>query len=357
MPSFRIRKDDALIDVLIPIYNAERTVESAVRSILDQTTKNIRVILIDDGSTDGTSKICTKLAAEDPRLEVIRTHNNGIVSALNLGLSRCTAPLIARHDADDLALPDRFEKQMRYLNDHPDCVAVGGNVRHIDENGCVTSFTKWRGDAGGNPSAIPAHEPYLMHPFLMVRRSQLLAVGGYRHVLHSEDTDLYWRLLPHGRLHCLADILGDYRIHSNSITSGSLNNVRAGAVSSQLGAISARRRMQGSKDLVFSDRRAKKMQAMDSLAKMVAFSSEGLAPDERSFLEVSTAAKMMELRVYRKFKFQTSDKYFILQMLLRHWRMLSFLDARILAMRPVHYLKPRVHLRRFLAMFGIHSLV
>ncbi|MGI4798685.1 MAG: glycosyltransferase family 2 protein, partial [Janthinobacterium lividum] len=96
----------ATVDVLIPVYNGASTVESAIGSIQAQTIQDIRIIVVDDGSTDATAFILDRMAKADRRIVPVRRANGGIVDALNAGLAICTADLIARHDADDLAVPD-----------------------------------------------------------------------------------------------------------------------------------------------------------------------------------------------------------------------------------------------------------
>ncbi len=101
------------VDVLIPVYNAARTLVQSVKTIQDQSVKDIRIIIIDDGSTDVSLPLIKEIAANDPRvLTLEKKRNSGIVDSLNLGLAQCTAHLIARHDADDLADPNRFDRQI-----------------------------------------------------------------------------------------------------------------------------------------------------------------------------------------------------------------------------------------------------
>jgi glycosyltransferase involved in cell wall biosynthesis len=343
-----------LIDVLIPAYNAEKTVEASVRSILEQTIADLRVIVVNDGSNDGTGTILAHMAENDSRLEIITTENQGIVAALNTGLRHCRAELVARHDADDIAFPERFARQFAYLDAHPDCIAVGSNAWHIDEAGRRVGITRFSGDAKGNPWGIPAQEPYLMHSFLMARRSVMDDVGGYRHVFHSEDSDLYWRLEPFGRLHVLSDVLGEYRVHSGSITSGSARNARIGAIFSQLAAISARRRAAGEVDLAFARETLRAFEHAQHLGAMIALVAPGLAEEERSYLEVATAAKMVELRVYRKFRFSKLDILYIMGTLLRRRTHLSTADWLRISKQPLHYLKVRTWPSRFRAMWREH---
>lgn len=242
----------AQIDVLIPAYNAAATIEAAVSSIQRQSVQDIRIIIVNDGSTDNTGDLLNAMATADPRIKVIATPNGGIVSALNLGLAACTAKFIARHDADDLAFPDRLAAQIDYLRSNADCVAVGTNVWHIDQYGRRTGTkSAFAGDTEPDAHFIPSREPYLMHPFLMVRRQAIQNAGGYRYCVHAEDTDLYWRLLDAGRLYNLPEIHGEYRIHLGSISSASILNGRIAAAMSQLAAISYLRRKTGQADLVF----------------------------------------------------------------------------------------------------------
>ena len=151
------------VDVIVPVYNSEDTVESAIASIQAQTIRNLRIIIVNDGSTDGTRQIVERLADGDERILLINQENAGIVDALNVGLAACSAPLVARHDSDDLAYPDRFEKQLAYLNEHPDYVAVSGAARHIDEAGqALRELVDLPSPDLADPHAYPQREPYLL---------------------------------------------------------------------------------------------------------------------------------------------------------------------------------------------------
>src|ERR1051325_1151561 len=111
------------VSVLLPVYNAERYLESALQSVLGQTFSDFEVIAVDDGSKDNSKKILERFAANDPRIRVISRPNTGIVGALNDGLAVARGEFIARMDADDVALPGRFQAQLDYLRGHPDCIA------------------------------------------------------------------------------------------------------------------------------------------------------------------------------------------------------------------------------------------
>lgn len=326
------------IDVLIPAYNVAPTIESAVRSILDQTVRDIRVVVVDDGSTDDTAAIVARLADNDGRITLVRQPNGGIVDALNNGLALCDAPLIARHDGDDLAYPDRFEKQLAYLDAHPDCIAVGANARHVDASGEPIGVVTAMGSVDtADPTWLPAREPYLMHPLLLIRREPLVAAGGYRYVFHAEDADLYWRLGGVGGLHNLPDVLADYRIHAGSVTGKSIINGRVGAINAQLAALSHERRRRERVDLTFPPERLDRFLEARTIERMIAVAEEGLDEMERAYLRLATAAKLIELVQYRPYDLDDDDWKFVSKSVRAHSSLLTPENARELHLRQIWY--------------------
>jgi len=300
------------IDVVMSVFNGARTIEQAIASIRSQTIKDIRIIVVDDGSTDGTSGILRRIAQEDSRLLVLSKPNSGIVDSLEMGLAQCIAPLIARHDADDISDPQRFETQMAYLAAHPDCVAVSGGARYIDADGKDTGRKAKIVDIeSADADWIPAREPYLKQPFLMVRRDALIAVGGYRPLHVAEDSDLCWRLRDIGRLHNMDRSLGAYRVHDDSISSGSVRNGRVIALYSQLAALSARRRMTGRTDLQFEKADHDDYSDAVTLSELHKIASRKLDSDEQRRLRIGMAAKLVEVCFYRSFELDRSDSSFI----------------------------------------------
>lgn len=296
------------VDVLIPAFNAEKTIEASLLSIARQSHRHLRMIVVDDGSTDRTSDILRDFKVRDDRLTFVSTENKGIVAALNLALSLSDAPFVARHDADDLSYPDRIARQLDYLLRHEDCVAVGANARHVDSSGNWPGYTTgFRGEVRGDAEAIPAVEPYLMHPFLLARRAAIDAVGGYRYSLHSEDTDLYWRLLDQGRLHNMADVLGDYMVHDGSVTGGSVQNGRVSSLYSQLTALSYRRRLRGEPDIAFPPEALTATKRLHSLRALIEHVSPGLQPHEIDYLNLAVPAKLLENASYRPYLLEEVD--------------------------------------------------
>src|SRR5882724_11073612 len=111
-----------LVSCILPVFNGALYLEEAIHSVLGQTFRDFELIIIDDGSTDTTAEIIAQAAKIDHRVISLRQANAGIVSALNNGLRCATGKYVARMDADDISLPQRFAFQVSYLDSHPDCV-------------------------------------------------------------------------------------------------------------------------------------------------------------------------------------------------------------------------------------------
>ncbi len=301
----------ARVDVMMPAYNAASTLREAIDSLRAQTLRGIRIIVVDDGSTDDTPAILAALAAEDARVVVLRKDNDGIVEARNDALAACDAEFVACLDADDAAFPERLARQLAYLESHPNCVGLGGEVEHVDESGAKIAGMTQQGDPGlADPAQAPALEPYIVHSTFMARRADVVAVGGYRHVPNSEDSDLFWRLAERGALVNLPEVFGKYRVHTASISSSIING-RVMAVGSQLGALSALRRRAGRRDVPFPRELHASLRAAMSLEKMCAVAARDLEADEADHLRVAAAAKLMELSRYRPYEPDATDCAFI----------------------------------------------
>ena len=207
------------ISVLLAVYNGDRYLRSAVDSVLGQTFANFELIAIDDGSTDATRAILEGYAARDPRVRVVSRPNRGLTNTLNEGLALARAPYLARMDADDLCLPERFAKQVAHLDAHPDCVLVGSRVLAIDPDGLpIRHMAEERTHEQIDHAHLNRGWP-VVHPAVMMRVDAVRQVGGYRDEYNTlEDTDLFLRLAEVGRLANLPDVLLHYRQHFGSVT-------------------------------------------------------------------------------------------------------------------------------------------
>ncbi len=209
----------SLVSVIIPVYNATRFLHAAMESVLNQTYRDLEVIAVDDGSTDPSGAILAACAARDSRIRVISRQNTGIVGALNDGVAAAHGDLIARMDADDICLPLRLEKQVAYLTDHPECVAVGTDVLYTDpESAPLIRHYPSVHHEGIVEQLLDGNGGALIHPTVMVRRRSLEEAGGYRaRYQWIEDLDLYLRLSDRGWLANLPEIHLHYRQHLQSV--------------------------------------------------------------------------------------------------------------------------------------------
>src|SRR4051794_31880832 len=120
-----------LISVLVPVYNGMPYLPETIESVRAQTFADFEIIALDDGSTDGTGSYLSSVA--DGRLRIEKLKRGGLSAALNHGLRVARAPVVARIDADDAAMPERFQLQYLYLREHPDCLALGCQSHHVNE--------------------------------------------------------------------------------------------------------------------------------------------------------------------------------------------------------------------------------
>ena len=207
------------VSCVLPVYNGEQFVEEAVRSILDQSFTDFELVVVDDGSTDSTPQKLKTLADSDKRVRVLSQSNGGIVSALNTGLQASRGIYIARMDADDISMTDRFSFQVDYLDKNPDCVLVGGVARSIAMQDSAQRFATGGRHERTDLSLFPPRIAVSIHPLIMVRTAALRAIGGYRDTYpHAEDYDLFIRLSIHGTIDNPPKEILFYRRHADAIS-------------------------------------------------------------------------------------------------------------------------------------------
>jgi glycosyltransferase involved in cell wall biosynthesis len=208
-----------LISVLMPAYNVRRYVGEAIDSVLSQTLPDFELLIIDDGSTDDTPHILAGYAGRDERIQILTRQNGGIAAALNAGLAHARGTFIARMDADDVCLPERFEKQVAYLNAHPQCVLVGSRVLLIDPDGePLYQMDSVELEHEKIDQLLLQAQWSIVHPSIMMRAQAVRQIGGYNDLAPVEDHDLFLRLAEVGRLVNLPEVLLKYRKHpQNSV--------------------------------------------------------------------------------------------------------------------------------------------
>jgi len=205
-----------VVSVLMPVFNGEDFVRGAVESILRQTFRDFRLIIVDDGSTDATPAILRSFT--DSRVRVLRNPRNmGIVAALNRGLTECRGEFIARMDHDDVAMPQRLEKQVAFLRSHPQCAAVSCwfTSGPGDE---PAGTTRWPTDDLGIRWRMLFHTA-LAHAAFCVRADAMREAGAYTEEFpHAEDYDLACRLARVGRLGNVPEVLLHVRTRAGGVT-------------------------------------------------------------------------------------------------------------------------------------------
>jgi len=208
------------ISVVMPVYNAKKYIQSAIESILNQTFTDFEFIIINDGSTDGTLGILEAYAQQDLRIRLISRENKGLVETLNEGLGLANAPLIARMDADDIALPIRLQEQFDFLTLNPDTVCVGSFFEVINEqNEGLTVLESPVTNDDIQANLIKGHT-VLCHPTVMMRTAAVLEVGSYKDQFYLvEDLDLWLRLGEIGMLANIPKPLLKYRVLESSVSS------------------------------------------------------------------------------------------------------------------------------------------
>ena len=214
-----------LVSVVLPVYNGELYLREAVDSILAQTYKDFELIAIDDGSTDKTLGILREYEMKDSRVVIITRENKGLVASLNEGIEKAQGKYIARMDADDAALPERFAKQVEYMEEHDDVYILGTDYELMYEDGCSEEVRKAAAGTNKRSRALIDDSDWFLstnetmkfiHPTIRIRKELFHEIGLYRQFM-LEDLELYFRAGSRGyRIAKLPEILLNYRVRATS---------------------------------------------------------------------------------------------------------------------------------------------
>ncbi len=208
------------VSVIVASYNGERFVAETIKSILDQTFRDLELVVIDDGSTDTTRAILKGFARQDERVRIVEKANEGLIRTLNRGIAESRGTFIARIDHDDVALPQRIERQAGFLDHHPDFIGVGSLLQNMTEDGTPIGEARIRDEVLVHaPFEFPPRQQWLYGPTPMIRADALRKAGGYRdQFVAAEDRDLCWRLGDIGALARLPEVLVRHRIHGSNMS-------------------------------------------------------------------------------------------------------------------------------------------
>ena len=223
------------ISVAMSVYNGAPYLAEAIESILNQTFTDFEFLILNDGSSDASAAIIDHYAAQDSRIRAIHRENRGLIVSLNQLLDEARAPIVARMDGDDIALPHRFEKQMAFLAANPDYGVVSSWTIDIDGDG-----TEYKIEGNDHPTSFEAFldaietGPLLCHPSAMFRRDLVLNVGGYHAAFrHCEDYDLWLRMADITKLCSLPERLMKYRHTDGQVSSKHLVEQQIGVAASR----------------------------------------------------------------------------------------------------------------------------
>jgi GT2 family glycosyltransferase len=224
------------ISVAMSVYNCSAYLGQAIESILAQTFTDFEFLILNDGSTDDSAAVIDAYAAKDSRIRPIHRENKGLIVSLNQLVAEAKAPLVARMDGDDIAMPERFARQIAFLSANPGYGVLGTWTADIDEDG-----NPFRVAGPDHPTtndefqAIISTRSALCHPSVMMRRELVLAVGGYHAAFkHCEDYDLWLRLAHLTKIRSLPERLVKYRHSDGQVSSRHIVTQQYGTVVSRL---------------------------------------------------------------------------------------------------------------------------
>ncbi|MDR3061732.1 MAG: glycosyltransferase [Dysgonamonadaceae bacterium] len=201
--------------ILLPVYNAASFLAESIASILNQSFEDFELIILNDGSKDGSKEII--FAFTDARIRYVENETNlGLIKTLNKGIEICTGEYIIRMDADDICAPERIEKQIRFLEKHPDIGLCGTWAYVIDNKGVVTGKIINQTSSSFISISLLFSAP-LIHPSVCFR-SSLLKQHPYHEVPVAEDYDLWCRLNEYTKIANIPDFLLYYRWHDTNIS-------------------------------------------------------------------------------------------------------------------------------------------
>lgn len=198
----------------MPAYNAEKYIAEAIESILNQSFKDFEFIIVDDCSTDGTSKIIENYAKNDQRIVSIKNEKNLHISySLNRGIELARGEYIARMDADDWSYPDRLEKQFNFMEHNPDIGVSGGSMEYCDRELNIKGYRKYNITDEQIRKKLFRYSPFC-HPLIILRSSIIKKYGLiYGPVLAiAEDYDLYFKIGAVSKFGNIPDYLIKYRV-------------------------------------------------------------------------------------------------------------------------------------------------
>jgi glycosyltransferase involved in cell wall biosynthesis len=207
-----------IISVVMSVYNGQKHLRESIDSILNQTCKNFEFIAINDGSKDNSLDILLEFQTTDNRILIVNQNNIGLTRSLNRGLRLAVSEYIARQDADDISIPARLEKQLNYMENHPQVAVLGCLGDFFNSDGVIRMGRDYKYSQAGIKRHL-ANKNLFMHGSAIMRKSHLKKVGFYREFFrHSQDYDLWLRLSQYFDIDILPEHLYQYRVTPEAVS-------------------------------------------------------------------------------------------------------------------------------------------
>lgn len=207
--------NNPLVTVLLPVYNAELYIADAVESILKQTFRDFELLVINDGSTDKSSEIIRSF--KDERIRLVENEINlRLIATLNKGIKLAKGTYIARMDADDISLPERLQKQVSFMETHPEVGVCGTWFEQLGNPGKIVKYP----EEDAAIRIMMLYQTPFCHPSVILRKevlekNEILFSPDF---IHGEDYEMWIRLSSHTRFANLPEVLLQYRLHENSVS-------------------------------------------------------------------------------------------------------------------------------------------
>ncbi len=232
-----MRFNQQKISIVMAVYNGSDLLDQTLKSIGKQTYSNWELIIVDDGSNNSTVELIKKYMKKNSRIKLIRQSNQGQTKALNTGLKQVSGEFVARIDADDIMLPTRLDKQVKFLNEHPEIGLVGSSVNYCDESNKHFFILTPPTTHNELVSQLIRRNPFV-HSSIMFRSKILDKVGLYNTRLKAaQDYDYWMRISQKFRVANIPEILVTIRKHDSNISAKYYRRQAIGSLKTQAYAI------------------------------------------------------------------------------------------------------------------------
>jgi glycosyltransferase involved in cell wall biosynthesis len=205
------------VTVIVPIYNGSAYLAETLEALLSQTFTDFELLAIDDGSTDSSADIVCSF--KDDRIRLIQKKNGGLCEALNLGIAEARSPYIARSDQDDVSFPDRLERQLRVMEDHPEAIGLFSYVTKLGSKRSWSNKDRVVMAPGELKEYQPIEDGCMLCSTMFIRTSALRSIGGFRQAYYPvDDWDMECRLAQAGKVLIMLEPLIYYRFQTSANT-------------------------------------------------------------------------------------------------------------------------------------------